>query len=325
MPSWKTALSKKKKTQKTKLALIVLGIVLAILALAQLVKFSQMLFSPWRIKIGSQQTFSWDSKSNINFLVKSASIALVSFNPTEEQITLVNIPDETLVETSHGFGTWQLRAVYDFGQLQKDIGGYKLLKDSLSYFFGLPIEGIVEGDLANMIKNKKVSFFSFSNLKSDLSLIDLIKLEMKISKVRFDKIKQIDLRDSVALDRQKLADGSDVLGADYVRLDQLISELSDPTIVSEHKTIAVFNSTNYPGLAQTAARLISNIGGDVIIVTNSKNKYQKTQIAGEKSKTLTRLKQIFETSDTIEPGDEDLDSSRAQINLFLGEDYFNKL
>lgn len=323
MPSWKVAQSKRQKKRKTKLALIVLGIVLAILVLAQGVKFSQLLFSPWKLSSSGKQNFSWNNQFNINLLVRSENISLVSFNPQDQEITILNIPDQTLIEASHGFGSWQLRAIYDLGQLQKGVGGDKLLKDSLSSFFGLPIEGMVEGDLTTLIKDKKLSFFSVPTLKTDLSLYDLIRLEMELSKVRFDKVKETNLEDSGVLDKQKLADGTQVLQADPVRLDQLLSELSDQSITQEHKTIAIFNSTNHPGLAQKAARLIANTGGDVIIVSNGKNKYEKSKISGEKSKTLSRIKQIFEANDTIDPKDEDLVLSRAQINLFLGEDYFN--
>lgn len=325
MPSWKTVQSKKQTAGKTKLALFVLALILMLLALAQLVKFSQILFSPWKLSVSNQKNFSWNSNFNINFLVHSKKISLILFSPKNGEINIINIPDEVYLETAHGFGKWQLRSIFDFGQSQKGMGGDKLLKDSLSSFFGLPIDGIVEGDLVNMISKKQLSLLMMSNVKSDLTLFDLIRLQMELSKVRFDKIKQTDLGISDSLEKSTLADGTAVLLADPVRLDQLFTNLADPILSSEHRTIAIFNSTNYPQLAQKAARLIANIGGDVIIVSNGKNKYQKTFISGEKSKTLDRLKQIFGSSDTIDAGSEDLVLSRAQINLFLGEDYYDRL
>lgn len=322
MPSWKIAQSKKQTVQRTKLALFVLVIVMLILVLGQGLKFGNMLYSPW--KINTTEKTSWNSDFSINLLVRSNSISLVNFNPTDKKITIVKIPDQTLVETVHGFGSWQVSSIYEFGQLQKGVGGDKLLKDSMSAFFGLPIEGIVEGDLVNMIIDKKLSLLSIFDLKSDLSLFDLLKLEMELSSVRFDRITQIDLLPSGGLEKSRLADGTEVLLPEYNLLDQAISELVDPVIASEHKTIAIFNSTEHPGLALTAARLISNLGGDVIIVSNSKEKFEETKISGEKSKTYQRIKQIFGANDTIDSNAEELVTSRAQINLFLGEDYFNK-
>jgi len=148
---------------------------------------------------------------------------------------------------------------------------------------------------------------------------------MGLASVRFDKINHIDLGNEDVLMKNKLADGTEILDPDIIRLDSLLAASSiDPKIQMEHKTIAIFNSTDHPGLAQKAGRLITNIGGDVIITSNGKNKHQLTGIYGEKSKTLDRLKQIFNVRDTIKATDEDLVSSRAQINLFLGDDYFEK-
>lgn len=314
MPSWRIVQSKKQIAKKTKLALVILALVLGLLLLAQAVKFTQTLFSPWKLSASDQRNIFWNGDFNINLLVRSEKISLVSFSPAKGEISIINIPDELFIETSHGFGKWQLRSIYD-------LGGSKLLKDSMTSFFALPIDGVVEGDLTNMIKEKGFSLFNISTLKTDLTLYELIKLQRGLSKVRFDKIKQIDLE----LEKNILADGTVVLVADSVRMDSLFSDMIDPNIASEHKTIAIFNSTEHSQLAQKAARLITNIGGEVIIVSNGKNRYQKTAISGEKSKTLNRIKQIFKTSDTIDPKDEDLISSRAQINLFLGEDYFNEL
>ena len=70
---------------------------------------------------------------------------------------------------------------------------------------------------------------------------------------------------------------------------------------------------------------MTNIGGNAIITTNASKKIRHTQVVGEKSQTLKHLIQIFEkcgqTCDRIDPGDEDLVSSRAQINIILGEDF----
>ena len=72
-----------------------------------------------------------------------------------------------------------------------------------------------------------------------------------------------------------------------------------------------------------AARIITNLGGNVIIVSNGQTNLKNTKVTGVKSKTLDRLKQIFEISGKIDPNMEELTSSRADINVFLGEDYFN--
>lgn len=323
MPSWKTVQSKRQLAQKTKLGIFVLALVLGLLILAQIIKATQIAFSSWKLQTTNQKKISWNGDFNINLLIRSEIISLISFSPQNQEVTIITIPDSLFFEVSRGFGKWQLRSIYELGEGQKGLGGNKLLKDSVASLFALPIDGVVEGDLVNLIKEDRFSIFSvLSNLKSELTLMELIRLQMGVSKVRFDKVNQIDLKPGI-LEKSILADGSEVLIPDPVKLDSIISNMADPLFTREHKTIAIFNSTNHPQLAQRAARLITNIGGDVIIVSNSRNKFDKTVISGEQSKILEYLKQIFEASGTIDPKDEDLASSRAQINLFLGEDYFN--
>lgn len=319
MPSWKAAQSKRQKNKRTKLALIILGIFFGILILAQIFKFAQTLFSPWQIKNPAQRNYNWNGGFNITIVVKDDKVSLLSFSPKNQTATILEIPDNTFLETAHGFGNWQIRSIYD-------LGGHQLLKDSLGQFFGLPVDAFLEGEFLESIKENPIfSLTSISDIKTDLSLVELIRLKMGLFGVRFDKIHRIDLEESGALSPEKLADGTDILIADPTKLDSEVSDLVDPNLESEHKTIAIFNATDHPQMAQKAARIITNIGGDVIITSNSESKLEKTQIFGEESKTLERLKQIFGASGKIDPAKEDQVPSRAQINIFLGEDFYNNL
>lgn len=310
MPSWKLTQSKKKSTKKIRLALAVLVLFLGLIILAQVIKLTSVLFSPWNMPASSARV-PWNGESNINLVIRSGSISLLSFNPKEDRVTVINIPDNTYLKVAGGFGDWQLRSVYD-------LGGYQALKDSLKVFFGLPIDGYVEGDLLG-------GFSKLADLKTDLTLWELIRLQIGFWGIRFDKMEKVDL--GSFLDKQTLADGTQVLTADPVKLDSQLTNMMEPAVTSEHQSIAIFNATDKPGLAQTAARMITNIGGEVIIITNSRSKLKTSRVTGKPSKTLQRLKNIFEClkCDSIDLTMEDLVSSRAQINLFLGEDFIDKL
>lgn len=326
--SWKEIQSKKQIAKKTKLALIILILVLGFLFFSKVLKFTQMLSSPWK-GVSTKRSYSWNGDFNINILIHAKTISLLSFSPKKEQVVIVEIPNHTYLEVSSGFGKWMISSVYDLGQSQKELGGGILLKESLVDFFALPIDGFldfggqgVERQTTDIVSEIRQTFpppSLLAHLTTDLTPLELIRLKMGLSSVRFDKIKQIDLLKIGVMQDDKLADGEKIVIADPIKLDSLVSTLADPTIQSEHKTIAIFNSTNRPGLAQKAARLITNMGGDVIIISNSSHKLKTTSLVGEKSKTLERLRQIFGSNATI--AEEDKVSSRAQINLFLGEDY----
>lgn len=334
---WKQVQSNKQAGKQTKLALIVIGIMVGLLILSQLIKLTQMFFNPWKQSTTIKRTYTWNGNYNINIVLKGKDLALLSYDPKNEKATIVDIPPVTYLEAASGFGKWQLDSIYGLGETQKNIGGYYLLKNTLVSFFGLPIDGYIDfsGQYSQMENFKIVSEFRkniFSTIlllpfiKTDLTPFELIRLKIGLSAIRFDKIKRIDLQTNNSLLPDKLLDGSDILTPDPIKIDSSISDLADPIIQSERLTIAIFNSTDHPQLAQRAARLITNIGGDVIITTNSDNKTPKSYVAGKESKTLTRLKQIFEPGgDIILKSNEDLVLSRAQINVFLGNDYFDRL
>lgn len=352
---WKTIQSKNKKNKRTKLALWILGLIIGLLVLSWIVRFTQSLFTPWQLSANSDSVFHtkkyiWNGEFNINLILRTNSeISLVSYSPKQEKVIIVKIPDEIFLEVPFGFGKWQVRAVYDLGQSQKNLNGDKLLTESLRNFFAIPIDGFLD---LSTLKNQQTSFeiidtmrknpFSgigfLSALKTDLAPLEFMKFELSLRNVRYDKVEQLDLNKLNILDQDRLPDGSVVLIGDPNKIDSVLSDLADPTIIAEHKTIAVFNATDEPQLAQKWARLISNMGGNVIMTANANKQLKNTQVIGDNSQTLKRLKQIFELGcqnspncskknlpsskeeGKINPSDEDLVSSRAQINLFLGED-----
>lgn len=307
-----------KSKKRTKLALIVLGLLFGLLIISWAIHFTQNLFG--------SKIYSWNREFNINLLVRSPAISLLSYNPKDNKVVIINVPDETFLAVPNGFGSWQLRSVYG-------LGGDQLLKETLTNFLAVPIDGFLDfsawrsaksaAELVEILRQNPISGFNLlTAVKTDLTMWELLQLKWGLSSVRFDKIKTLDL--IKLLDKDYLADGTPIFTSDPVKLDNVLSQLQDPAIVSEHKSIGVFNATDHPQLAQKWARLITNLGGNVIITSNAKSMLKKTQVVGEQSPTLKRLQQIFVLGGKISPMDEDIVSSRAQINLFLGEDYANR-
>lgn len=331
---WKDVQSKHKQKRRTKLALLVLVLVAGVLIISWSIRFTQRLFSPLAV-VNQHRNYAWNGEFNINLLIRTNQIALFSYNPKEEKITMIKIPDELFLDVPYGFGKWQLRAIYELGQSQKEIGGNRLLKDTLISFFAVPIDGFLDFssfqssksalEIIEILRDNPFSGLNLlSSLKTDLTVWELLRLKTGLSGVRFDKIKEVDLLKLNILERDNLSDGTPVLTAEPIKIDSVLSDFVDPAIVSEHKTIAIFNATDKLQLAGKWARLITNLGGNVIITNNAKERLEKTKVWGEKSLTVKRIGQIFGEYDTISPPGEDIASSRAQINLFIGEDYVNK-
>ena len=75
--------------------------------------------------------------------MRAKSVSLLSVNPQEKKVTIIDLPQNLYLEATGGFGKWQLRSIYDLGESQS-IGGGQLLKDTLTNFFGLPIDGFLQ-------------------------------------------------------------------------------------------------------------------------------------------------------------------------------------
>lgn len=324
---WKTHQRRSKVKKQTKLALIALGCLIGILLLGTLINFIKVLAKPLN---STQQirAYTWGGEFNINFIVGTKDVSLVSYKPQDKEILILKIPEQTYIELPNEFGKWQLRSIYELGQASK-VGGQTLLKLSLSSFLGLPIDAYASEALQDLFRK---NFFSGASdlpkLQTDLTFGELLNLKLSFLKIRFDKVKEVDLKELQVLEKQALADGTEVYGADPIRLDSVMQEFSDPLIVSEHASVAIFNATNRPLLAQKAKRLITNLGGNVIVTQNAPKTVSKSYVEGPDLKTTKRLSQIFDLGCGKDPNcvkipkeDLGLASLRAQIILVLGEDF----
>lgn len=321
MPAkWKTVQSRHKQKKKIKLALLAVALLGALFIAGALVNLTKTLTSPWQLD--SQKNYRWDGSFNINVVVRGESVSLISFNPSQKRATVIVIPDSTYLDVPGGFGKWQIRSVYD-------LGGGSLLERTLTSFLAVPVDGFIQlkgggEDYVDWIRQNPLNLFlSLQNIESDLTPLELLQFNLKLFQVRYDKIQRINLESSLVLDKVALADQTEVLIGDPVRLDSVLTSLADEAVKTERKTVAVFNATERSLIAQKAARMITNLGGNVIQTTNASIKSDKTFIWGEESATLQRLRQIFNCCGKLESLEGI--SSRAQINVALGKDFFLRL
>lgn len=338
--NWKDTKTRSKNTKNLKLGLTVLGFIFVLIILGHTVNFVKTLISPWGIRPIIEKKYIWDGQFNINIVIQTDKTYLLNFNPGEKKATIITIPDETYLDAGGGFGKWMLSSIFDLGESSQNEMGHQLVKTATFSLFGVPIDGYIRfkgesqtKDLQNMIElirqNPIFGIGLISDIRSDLTPLELWRLKFHLWQLRFDKVSFLNLSDLDIFDSVKLADGSTVLVSDPPSLDSVM-DFIDPKIKQEDVSIAVFNATNHPLLAQKAKRFITNIGGNVIIVSNYPQPVNHTQILAEDTDTLTfeRLTQIFPScqgekcdimSATEIRANEQV-SSRAQINIFLGED-----
>lgn len=296
----------------------------------------------WGIWQGVKDS-SWDGKTRLNLVVASSPVVVASLEPREKTLTLVSIPEVTYLEVPRGFGLYRIGAVFELGHLEGREG--RLLAETVEQFLGVPVEGYLrlesrsekwkvrEGDeeQMRMLVRQSLSITTlFSLLRGDpflktmetnLSFWDLGRAWWLARQVRFDKIRFYDLEKVGVLEDLVLPDGTVGKTAEAGKLDEVLTGLFiEGQIRKENLTVELLNSTNQPGLAQQASRMIANLGGNVVKIGNQEGEIGKCQIFGPESETVMKLVKIFaceKKSSLLE--------SRAQVVIILGREYLLRL
>ncbi len=342
-----------KKTQKNfRLALLALLILGLLLLFGRVFLFFNEFQKPFYSLNTQKRAVSWDGKSVINLIIARSEngsdlkdLNFVSLNPQDEKISILKLPEDIYIQVPKNFGSWKLGSVFKLGQENKPPMGEDLVKMSVSKMLALPVDGIIEVSTREEVnveylvsdwKKNMFSGFSFlTQVKTDLSLKETTDFVFKASKVRPDNISSVDFFRTSITQSKLLPDSSRVLGVDNIKLDTFLKQsLADPTISEEDLTVAIYNGTDHPGLTAEAVRLIGNLGARVTIITNSQDKFVKNGVyinpeegsATADSRTYKRIAEIFSPGclkQECTTADAEVATSRAAINIVLGQEYFN--
>lgn len=276
----------------------------------------------------------WYGQNRLNLVVETQPIFVVSLVPGKELVILL-IPDDTFVEAIRGFGFYRIKSIYNLGQLEGR--GGELLLGSTQEFLGVPLDGYVlmenlklkvgqDGEMVKKLLLSQIGLLLKSSHKTNLTAWDLIMFWWQLKKIRPSKITLVDLGQLDACSEMTLADGSRAVEVDPERLNQVVSQLfEDEKIGAEDLAISILNGTSRPGLAKRGARLISNLGGQVVEIGDWQAVISNCQLRGAKSQvksyTAQKLKSIF----NCQWSTEDLAGHRSDLIVILGEDYWQKL
>lgn len=336
----------KKAHSNVKLAFLALGIIILLVFLAKFLGAIISLWQPLGINITKTEHYSLNSdiSANIVFLSLGADtnnkISLVNFDPKGGRASVLHLSDQIYMDLPKGMGQWRVGSIFQLGQEEEPQVGAKLLKMSLTKLLGMPVDRIVitsnNKPIEDLILEWRKNPFNIlpfvSSSKSDLTKLEVMKLSWDMSRVRSDKITSLDFARSNITDSKLLPDSSRVLGVNTVALDVFIREnLADKSLSDESISVAIFNGTEVPGLASEIGRIVTNMGGNVVTMANTANLQAKTSVFTKdkdtkESLTLNRLQQFLAPNclnKDCTVSDIRVDSSRAQINIVLGEDYYN--
>lgn len=323
-----------------------LGLLILLILLAKFASFLIGLNKPISANLKTDREYSWDGKTSFNIAIASigynvTDISILNYHPQEKKAVILHIADQTYLDLPKGYGLWKVGSIYKLGQEEPKPIGALLLKLSLSKLLGLPIDGII----IDQSKNKKnseelinewrknslaMALFIYSS-QTDLTPIEGFRLLGAVSQVRGDKLTSLDFEKSSVTESKLLPDSSRVLGIDNVKLDTFIRNyMSDSSVIDEGVSVAIYNATTRSGMAQDVARVIANLGGNVVTISSVDNLSPTTYITTanlnkQKSISYRRITEVFAPNClkiNCQTNDPKVANSRAQINIVLGEDYY---
>lgn len=187
---------------------------------------------------------------------------IVSFDPNEKSITLLQVSSPVSVDQSAYF----LKIPLDKTVTHAD----RSIKEALR-----------ENDAQLALRE---SVLRYASVYTDMTLVDFIRLWIFVSSVTSSSTT---IRE-IAFQEQTEATGK--------MSDELVSQLfADSKIIEEKASIEVVNAADISGLGTSIGRFVTNMGGNVVAVSTSPKSVRRSSIAffGEESYTVKRLTRYF--------------------------------
>lgn len=270
----------------------------------------------------------WNSKHEINFVIQAGDVTIFSFNPRKRLLNILKIPGDTYILAAKGYGEYKIKNIYKLGEMEK-IGGGELLSSSIQRFFAVPVDGWIKLENYQLENNNLLPVFWLvikRQARTNLSWWDLARLFWQTRNLAVDQINQLDLKKTNFISKNTLGDGSEVFKFEITSIDELTIRLfSDEEVLDEDLQIVVLNGTDYPGLAKDMARVVKNLGAELIGVKDSTSKIDQSQIfcqsrAQAISYTATRIARSFD----MKIKNKKLDDQEVDLVIVLGEDFWRR-
>lgn len=270
--------------------------------------------------------------NNINFIYRTnlllinrqkdglKEIGILSIGAKVSNAVLVQLAVDSQVSTKDG--------LQSLGQLYKEQGkkGVDTLKASLIENLGYPIDGylltdevgswITKGKGEEIADNlftigfflnlPKTKTFLDQHLRTNLTLKNTYDLVSKINSLTGERFSLVDLKKI-----KQLAEGE---------LDSRLNlTLVDSLLGKENATIEIINASSFSGLGNTFRNIISNLGGNVLLVqTGALQKHTEIFVFGEAGQNMAdRLSNILNVNKKVRRDSQ----NSLDIKVVIGEDF----
>jgi hypothetical protein len=186
-----------------------------------------------------------------------------------------------------------------------------LLANNISHYIGLPIDATIQTnnmvvDKKNLASDMSKVLFNFDGKNTSLTIIDALRLWLFTKDVPTDFIYQ---RDAVS--------------SDTLTINSFASSFFiDSAISNEKTTIEIINATQTYGLANRLAVLVTNMGGDVVLVSSLDKPQDNSQVlySGDLNYTVKKLASFLKVK-PVASSKRDI----SDVTIIIGKDVLKGL
>lgn len=260
---------------------------------------------------------------------------ILSVNAAKTQVTLIDIPEDTVISAVKGYGNYSIRSLIALDGIDKHHGSLVTL--SLADALGIPMSGYVApsdesagvgsvdmirrlfswGSVVRIMRQKEATSLSLSEWARYVWLLRFIPA---------DAVKLFDVRPAIISSLSP--DGSTVSSLDESKLDFVLQNtLFDTGLRSENLTVAVYNTTQIPTVGQRAGRQLSRMGIQLVFVGNADTALSFCVITGSdraiRSKTAKFIASYFMCKTMVERGNIGKETG-ADLVVELGTEYASR-
>lgn len=276
----------------------------------------------------------WRGKENFNLVIDAPEdFYLLVIRPQDSTLKILVIPENTYLEVPPEYGQYVLKNVYLLGEQEFGHGG-QLLTFTLSDFLGAPVTGWLKVKQKIEPSRRHLLMAVLKNIfvrkdKTNLNLVDSLRLALILSNLRRTSHDLVFLKNSGVLSETIRADGKQILQANSLLLDDLLTGfLEEEDLREERRRVAVFNASSFKDLAAKVGRVLKNLGCQVVMVDNlpcvnppcfkkeSELLYRDEEVTG--SVTFKKIKDLysFKTRQGV------MEGAKVDLALILGENFW---
>jgi len=259
----------------------------------------------------SLQTKFWSSSDKTALVIRkeSGDVIISVFDPEQEKITNLIIPESTEVNVARQLGRWKLRSVWELGEDEK-LGG-KLLAETFVRHFKLPIVawadsqavGFAEGDLLKIIKASLLPY------KTNLGIGDKLRLGLFSFRIKNLKREDIDFSENNILKKTVLLDGEEGYILTNNLPNYIVALFSSPEISSRSIRAAIMDATGRAGIAEDVGEIIEVMGAKLANIKKDEISDIDCLVAGREKAVVDEVAEILscEKSREMPEGNFDLE------------------